>query len=275
MAQKGMELFNNGTHSCISFHDLVTGDGIQANQFLVVDNDHAALIDPGGDLTFTPLKIAISSLVLLKDLDYVIASHQDPDIIASLGRWLSNTDSKVVTSALWSRFLPHLISDFTGNQIKDGFGSRIISLRDRGGRIPLGNSELIAVPAHFLHSVGNFHFYDPISKILFTGDVGASVGSGHDEVSDFDAQLPYMTGFHRRYMCSNRVCRLWADMVRDMDVEMIVPQHGPAFKGRAMVVRFLDWFSELRCGIDLMTQRNYRPDISAPMDEFEDELAAG
>lgn len=269
MAQKYIELFNNGEHSCISFHDLVSGDGIQANQFLVVDNEHAALIDPGGDLTYTPLKIAISNLVLLKNLDYVIASHQDPDIIASLGRWLSNSESKVVTSALWSRFLPHLISDFTGNQIKDGFGSRVIALHDWGGRIPLGNSELIAVPAHFLHSVGNFHFYDPTSRILFTGDVGASVGSALEPVTDFDAQLPFMTSFHRRYMCSNKVCRLWADMVRDMDVEMIVPQHGPAFKGQEAITRFLDWFSELRCGIDLLTQRHYRAGSRPAEDEFE------
>lgn len=273
MSNKYTELFSDGRHRCLSFHDLVGGEGIQANQFLVIDNGHAALIDPGGDLTFTPLKIAISSLVLLKDLDYVIASHQDPDIIASLGRWLSNTDSKVITSQLWSRFLPHLVSDFTGSHIKDGLARRILSLKDAGGRIPLGESELVAVPAHFLHSVGNFHFYDPVSRILFSGDVGASVGAGHEPVTDVDAQLPYMTAFHRRYMCSNKVCRLWADMVRDMDVEMIVPQHGPAFQGRAAVTRFLDWFSELRCGIDLLGASHYRADV--PPAQVPEALAAG
>jgi flavorubredoxin len=66
-----------------------------------------------------------------------------------------------------------------------------------------------------------------------------------------------MEGFHRRYMCSNKVCRLWAQMVRNMDVEMIVPQHGRSFQGKAMVNQFLDWISGLQCGVDLMTQRNY------------------
>ena len=32
---------------------------------------------------------------------------------------------------------------------------------------------MYALPAHFLHSVGNFHIYDPIAKILYTGDLGA------------------------------------------------------------------------------------------------------
>lgn len=258
MAQKYMELFNNGEHRCISFHDLVSGDGIQANQFLVIDNNHAALIDPGGDLTFTALKIAISNMLQLKDLDYVIASHQDPDIIASVGRWLMYTDCTVVISSLWSRFLPHLISDFINNQIKLGLGERIIALPDEGSKIPLGNTALIAVPAHFLHSVGNFQFYDPVSKILFSGDMGASIGGSHLPVTDFDAHIPLMEGFHRRYMCSKKVGRLWANMVRGMDVEMIVPQHGPSFKGAAMVTRFLDWISDLECGIDLLTQRNYQ-----------------
>jgi len=264
MSEKYLELFNNGEHRCISFHDLVSGDGIQSNQFLVIDNERAALIDPGGDLTFTALKIAISSIVRLGELDYVIASHQGPDIIASIGRWLMHSNSRIVASHLWSRFLPHLVSDFVNNQVKYGLGERIIALPDEGGRIPLGNTALIAVPAHFLHSVGNLQFYDPVSRILFSGDMGASLVH-HDEVlvpikskADFLANLKHMEGFHKRYMCSNKVCRLWADMVRSMDVDMIVPQHGAPFKGKETIGRFLDWISRLECGIDLLSQRNYR-----------------
>ena len=31
-------LYDNGTHKCIAFTDLVEGEGIQANQFLIVNN---------------------------------------------------------------------------------------------------------------------------------------------------------------------------------------------------------------------------------------------
>ena len=48
-------LFDNGTHKCISFTSLVKGEGIQANQFLIIDHDRAAVLDPGGDLTYVPL----------------------------------------------------------------------------------------------------------------------------------------------------------------------------------------------------------------------------
>jgi flavorubredoxin len=52
---------------------------------------------------------------------------------------------------------------------------RIIGIPDEGMNIPLGQSKIKAVPAHFMHSEGNFQFYDPVSKILFSGDMGASL----------------------------------------------------------------------------------------------------
>jgi flavorubredoxin len=66
-----------------------------------------------------------------------------------------------------------------------------------------------------------------------------------------------MKGFHERYMVSNKVCRLWATMIRGLDVEMIVPQHGRPFQGKEMVGKFLDWFEQLECGIDKLTQQYY------------------
>ena len=59
-------------------------------------------------------------------------------------------------------------------------------------------------------------------------------------------------------MTSNKTCRLWANMVRGLDIESIVPHHGRAIVGKAMVQRFIDWVETLECGIDLMTRDNYR-----------------
>lgn len=114
------------------------------------------------------------------------------------------------------------------------------------------------MPAHFLHSVGNFQIYDPVSKILFSGDMGASMVDDASPVIDFENHIPNMAGFHRRYMACNKVCRMWVKMVREMDVEMIVPQHGRPFVGPAMIKAFLDWIENLECGLDLMTQQDYR-----------------
>ena len=248
-------LFDNGVHKCISFTSLVKGEGVQANQFLIVNNDRAAVIDPGGDLTYVPLTMELNKYTRLPNLDYVIASHQDPDIITSMPRWLVYTDAKVVASKLWARFLPHLNSAFMSDRMKGGWLERLIELPDQGDSIYLGKTRIIAVPAHFLHSVGNFQFYDPISKILFSGDMGASmVADASTPITDFVTHIPKMKGFHQRYMCTNRVIRLWVNMVRGMDIEMIVPQHGTPFVGKAQITEFLDWIENLQCGVDLMDQ---------------------
>ena len=111
--------------------------------------------------------MAIAKVCPVKELDYVIATHQDPDIISSMDRWLMYSDAKILISRLWERFLPHLVPGYMGEK----GASRIIAIPDQGSNIKFGDTSIKALPAHFLHSVGNFHFYDPTSKILFSGDL--------------------------------------------------------------------------------------------------------
>ncbi|GAA3566457.1 MBL fold metallo-hydrolase [Marinobacter xestospongiae] len=260
MASEPVVLFDNGHHKCLMFDSLVVGEGVQSNQFLLVDGKHEALIDPGGDLTYTPLAVAASRYMNIREMDYVFASHQDPDIIGSIDRWLVHTKAQIITSRLWARFLPHLASGYVSNQLSVNVYDRITAIPDKGARVRFGDSYIQCLPAHFMHSVGNLQFYDPVSKILFSGDLGASMGGeeDHQPVDDFDAHIPHMIGFHKRYICSRKVCELWANMIRELDVEKIVPQHGKRFEGSYMVNRFLDWVASVDCGVDLTTQEHYR-----------------
>jgi len=248
-------LYRDEHHVCIAFENLVHGSAIQSNQFLVVDHGHAALIDPGGELTYSALSIELGKLIRIKDLDLILASHQDPDIIASLEKWLMYTDCQIAISELWSRFLPHLIPGFNERLVRN----RIIAIPDRGKDIQLGSCTIRALPAHFMHSEGNFSFYDPISKILFSGDIGSSMAPGgcKEPVKNFATHVKNMQGFHERYMNSNRVCRYWVSMVRELDLKMIIPQHGCPFADKEVIDQFLGWFENLQCGVDLMTQQNY------------------
>lgn len=250
-------LFERGDHRVVVFNDLVRGDdGVQANQFLVQHGSNSALIDPGGALLYTPLTLAVSRFVQPKDLSYIVASHQDPDIIGAVDRWLMYTDARVVCSKLWGRFVPHSVPHYQKNASVD----RYLLLDDDGGRVPMGGTDLWALPAHFLHSVGNFSFYDPVSRVLFSGDIGSSMvpsGAPYAPVDQFDLHSRTMLGFHRRYMASRRLTRLWAGMIRDLNPDWIVPQHGLPMRGAA-IPAFLDWLDELDCGADLLGPADYR-----------------
>lgn len=248
-------LYEDNGHKVILYTGFVEGDGVHSNQLLIEDHDQLALFDPGGELTYTPLQMEIAKHYDMKQLEFVVASHQDPDIISSLEKWLLYSHARIVISELWQRFLPHLVPGVRAHD----YEGRIVPVPDRGAIINLGQCHIIALPAHFLHSVGNLHFYDETSKVLFSGDVGACLSNGNDDepVDDFDVHADAMLDFHTRYMGSNFICRLWVNMIRQLDVEMIVPQHGRPYVGREMVEKFLNWFEELKCGIDLMKVKSY------------------
>lgn len=248
-------LYDDGNHKCVAFTELVQGEGIQANQFAIIHDGDGMLLDPGGNLTYKHLLAEMADFFLPSRTRYIFASHQDPDIIASANGWLLITDAQIVIAREWVRFIPHFC-------IKGATEGRLIPIPPRGMTLPLGGCQLHIIPAHYLHTVGNFQIYDPISKILFSGDVGASLMDGAEAgkpVTDFDRHLveSHMAAFHQRYMCCNKAARMWVRMVRQLDVEWIVPQHGGSYRGKEMINRFLDWFETLECGTDLLTEADF------------------
>ncbi len=244
------ELFNDGTHRCIMFHDLAGEGEVQANQFLIIHGDKGVLLDPGGNKLFSKLTAEMASFLPSQKLEYVILSHQDPDVGAGLNGYLLVSDATICFPSIWLRFIPAFCT-------KSLTTDRILSIPDEGMRLEFGGTELLLIPAHFLHSTGNIQVYDPVSKTLFSGDLGASLipDNAYQVVSDFDAHIRYMEDFHRRYMPSPQVCRQWAAMAWHMDIERLVPQHGAMFEGREMVKRFIDWVANLECGTDLLLKR--------------------
>jgi flavorubredoxin len=247
-----IELFSNGKHRCVMFSDLTHGQdaAVQANQFLVVDSDTGALIDPGGNLAFNELQLGVGRYVAPRRLSAILASHADPDIIASLDRWMTACSADVYISTLWERFAPH----FCKAGKTDG---RIVGIPDAGMRIGVGGCQLWALPAHFMHAEGNFQFWDPVSRILFSGDLGVSLGGDPSRfVDNLAPQLPLMEPFHRRYMASGKILKLWAAMVQPLPISMIVPQHGAPLVGPA-VAEFIAWVQTLDCGIDRVGPADY------------------
>lgn len=211
---------------------------IDTNEYLIVDGDVALLTDPGGSEIFPAVFSAICEAFDPAKIRSLFASHQDPDIISSLGLWLDfNPELKCYLSHLWTSFVPHFGGDDT----------TFIGMPDEGMDINLGRLVLRAVPAHYLHSSGNFHLYDAKARLLFSGDIGAAMlPVEHSDlfVKDFDRHIRYAAGFHRRWMGSPEAQRRWCERVSAMKIDMLCPQHGAIYQG-ADVERFINWFAEL------------------------------
>ena len=248
MAENEKILYDDGTHKCVmfSFDDESHEDSfLSVNQYLSVQNGVGVLIDPGSEAIFDELYEAVSAHVNIEKIKFIFLSHQDPDVSGSIAQWAMSTKAKFVMSALWVRFMSHY-----------GFMemSRVMALPDHGAKLNFGKDYLKFVPAHFLHSPGNFSLYDSKSKILFSGDIGAAIlntPENYKIVENFEEHVQYLEGFHKRYMASNKVCNAWADRVEALDVTKIAPQHGFVFEG-ADVQAFVSWLRELQCGSDLI-----------------------
>ena len=239
-------LHDSPTHKNVWLEDFSDGGlAVQANQHLIIDGGEGMILDPGGHKVYSKVLTATLQQLGKAKLKYILLSHQDPDIVAAVNGWLMTTDAIAYVSKLWVRFVPHFGLD---RLVQD----RLLPIPDEGMKLKVGATDIVLLPAHFLHSCGNFHAYDPATKILYTGDLGASIGVDGREVADFAAHVPYMEGFHKRYMQSNRALRAWTRMARKLDVEIIAPQHGLMFRGKDMVGKFYDWCDHLECGIDVM-----------------------
>jgi len=245
---RNVQLHQSDTHRYILLNESDSGDegGIRSNQYLILHDGHGVLLDPGGFGVMPRVLAELLKYVEPAQVCAIILSHQDPDIVGGLTTWLELVRSPVYVSGIWLRFLPHY-------GLRDM--SQLIGIPDEGTHLDLGRDfHLDIVPAHFLHSEGQINVYDPISKILFTGDIGAAMlPEGMDQafVDDFESHLPYIEGFHKRYMGGQRAARTWIENIAGLDIQMLAPQHGPVYRGAA-VHDFLHWFGNLRCGMDLL-----------------------
>ncbi len=238
-------LFENAEHKNLLLEDFTSGQMVQANQHLIIHKGKGMLLDPGGHKVYSEAMEELSTYISPSSLEYIFFSHQDPDIIAAANGWLMVTEARAFLPKLWIRFISHFGVD-------DVLAERIIPLPDQGRVVELAGSKLAILPGHFMHSVGNFQVYDPIARILYTGDLGASLGQTYTRVENFDDHIQYMEGFHRRYIASNKVLRWWAAMIKPLDIEIIAPQHGAMIVGKENVQRFIEWVQNLECGMDLM-----------------------
>lgn len=237
------QLFKNTTHEWLLFgRDPDKPEKIiDTNQYVVKTDDHALLLDPGGIELFSAMLTNVVRQIPIEKITHLFASHQDPDIISSLGLWdQALPKAQLYAPWLWEGFIRH----FGMNNID------YVAIPDEGGELKLGKVQLQFIPAHYLHSSGNIHVYDPEAKILMSGDIGAALEPAEAPlmVEDFSSHTDKMRLFHQRWMPSNAAKNDWIERVSQLDIDMMCPQHGRIFTGDN-VTRFLEWFAELEVGV--------------------------
>lgn len=240
-------LFERGSYKWILYGRDVdrSGQVIDTNEYMILSDTGAVLMDPGGTEIFPQVVAAISQDVHVEKVHSFLCSHQDPDIMSSLPLWMGLCPkARIYMSWVWTGFIAHFGHEYT---------SSFVPVPDEGTTISIGKDllPLQLIPAHYCHSSGNFSLFDPNSRILFSGDIGGAIlpvgKEGPLVVENFEAHAPYMEKFHKRWMPSTAAKNAWVKRVRALKPTHICPQHGSIFMG-ADVERFLDWLEQLEVG---------------------------
>lgn len=237
-------IFDNGDHKWIYIGRPNEQDKriIETNQYAIISKGEVLLMDPGGAAVFPDVLTSISSLFDVKNVKYLVCSHQDPDIVSSIPLWMAICpEAKVYCSWLWKGFLAHYGTEFI---------DKYVSLPDGGLDIMLGGRKISIIPAHYCHSSGNFSLFDHDAGILFSGDIGgANIDSKYPLFcEDFMKHSKVMERFHKRLMPSASALMKWVKIVRKLSPRMICPQHGSLMKDEN-VHEFLDWLYDLEVGV--------------------------
>ena len=142
---KSEKLYESNEHAWIVFgRDIDKPDLIiDTNQYMVTSRNNALLMDPGGIELFSSMLSAVIKELPAHKITHLFASHQDPDIISSLGLWdLALPNATLHSPWLWEGFIRHF-----GMQNIEYDGIPV-----EGGRLTLDDVSLEFIPAHYLHS---------------------------------------------------------------------------------------------------------------------------
>lgn len=211
-------------------------EGLNCNPYLLIDGDEAILIDPGSVLDFEYVFKKVCNIVPLENIKYVILHHQDPDLCSSVPLFEEKgANFKIVTH--WRTKM--LVKYY-------GVKSEYYIVNENDYKLELKSGRILSfIQTPYLHFPGAIVTYDKDSRILFSSDLFGSISSEWSLYAD-DNYIENMKTFHEHYMPSNAILRPVMEMLLDVDISIIAPQHGSIINKD--IVKYIKTLRDLECG---------------------------
>lgn len=216
--------------------------GFSNNPYLIKDGNEVIVIDPGSALDehWKIVKRKIESIVPIKSITMVIATHQDPDLCAAIPlieKEVGVGNFEIVTTDRTSLFIPYYNVKTEVTTIEDGDTMEIGE----------SNRELLFITSPYLHFPGAFTVYDKKEKILFSSDIfGAFSVDWNLYANDF--YMEAIKIFAEPYLPDKRHVINYLDKIKNLDIELICPQHGSIIK-KEQIPAILDLLRNLEVGV--------------------------
>lgn len=204
---------------------MATEFGTTYNSYLI-KGEKTALIETAHDKLYDQYMKNIEELVPIKDLDYVILNHTEPDHSGSLARILDlNPGIKVIGTIAALKNLKE-ITNRTFNEI----------LAKDGETLDLGNGLVLKfIIAPNLHWPDTMMTYLESEKTLFSCDVmGAHYCGAGITDEDITNKADYDRALHEYYAAImepfNPFVVKGLEKIEGLDIDMVCTSHGPVLK---------------------------------------------
>jgi serine/threonine-protein kinase len=216
------------------------GNGVQLN----------VLVDPGPPKDLESVAAKVGAVIgSLAKVDILFLNHQDPDVSMNAA-----TIQEVNPRAhVWCSEDTWRLAHFYG--LKPQGYSAVEHFRDQRTKMITGH-QVVFVPTPYCHFRGAVMYYDPETRVLFSGDLFGGLSATRDLVAD-DAAWHGVEIFHQLYMPSSAALRRAVAAVRLLDPAplVIAPQHGGLVCGER-IAALLERTESLEVGLDLVATRH-------------------
>ncbi|MBN2438159.1 MAG: MBL fold metallo-hydrolase [Deltaproteobacteria bacterium] len=225
----------------VGFHEKLSN--LHCNPYLMVEGDHAVVIDAGSrpDFAVVMMKI-LQTGIAPEQILALIYHHVDPDLCGSLSNMVdicNNPELIVLSEPNNNMFISYYIEQEKRALLR--------SIDDHGLVFNFGERTLRFFKTPYAHNAGSFVTYDTRTKTLFSSDLFGSLSRQWElfveledacyVCEDYDrcikrkkyCPLPDIFEFHKKVMPSEKALRHAMDVIKKLDIEMIAPQHGSIF----------------------------------------------
>lgn len=198
--------------------------GMCYNSYLIMD-DKVAVIDTSDQRKTDEWAAKLKDALAGRKPDYLVVQHMEPDHSSGIARALElYPELKIVASAKAKHLIGLYFEDLD-------LSDKVITVKE-GDTLELGAHTLQFFAAPMVHWPEVIVTYDKTDKVLFSADGFGKFGTMNADPDDWACEA-------RRYyfnICGKYGAQVQALLKKaaTLDIEQILPLHGPMLKGDAM-----------------------------------------
>ncbi len=213
--------------------------GTTYNSYLIKGSEKIAIID-----TMYPPK-SDEYLKKLEDagvthVDYIVANHGEQDHSGTLPKMVKKyPQAKILTNPKCKEIIQEMlhIEDDKFQVVSDG------------EEISLGDKTLKFIFAPWVHWPDTMFTYIPEDKLIFTCDF---LGSHSPFETLYAPETPELLSAAKRYyaeimMPFRNFCKKYVQLLKGMDIEMILTSHGPIYKNPEFILNAYEQWTADEC----------------------------